>query len=100
MITGMLADKQTDKITEHFAGITDKMIATEPDNPRKLEAEKLASMLESKGVSVKTAKTAEECLSIADQMKDEWDILLAAGSLYLIGIIRRMIRNGYGEEKK
>ncbi len=100
MITGMLADKQTDRIAEHFTGITDNIIATEPDNPRKLEAEKLAALLESKGAKVRTAKTAEECLMIAEKMKDEWDILLAAGSFYLIGIIRRMIRDGYGEEKE
>lgn len=100
MITGILADKQIDRITEHFSEITDNMIATEPDNPRKLESEKLASILKEKSVNVRTAKNPEEAFALAGRMEDEWDVLIVAGSLYLIGVMRRMIRNVNGEEKK
>lgn len=93
MITGMLRDKQTDRITDAFAGITKDMIATEPDNPRKLGAEELAEILRERGADVKTAADAGDALALSEKMMDDHDVLLIAGSLYLIGVVRRMIED-------
>lgn len=93
MITGMLRDKQTDRITDAFTGITKDMIATEPDNPRKLEAEELAELLHKKGADAVTVKDAGDALALSEKMMDDHDVLLTAGSLYLIGVIRRMIKD-------
>ena len=88
MVTGMLADKDTDTIVSHFCDITDKFIAAEPDNPRKLPAEELAELLKSKGADCKVAKDAESALKMAVEHEAGPDVVLCAGSLYLISAIR------------
>lgn len=35
LVTGMLADKQVDRILDHLTEITEDIIITEPDNPRR-----------------------------------------------------------------
>ena len=42
LVAGILADKEIDSIVKFLTKITDHIIVTEPDNPRKLAAEKLA----------------------------------------------------------
>lgn len=100
LVTGMLADKQIDAILEHFAQITGSVIATEPDNPRKLEAGKLAAKLESFGVKAMIAETPEKSLALAEQIWGQYDAVLFAGSLYLIGEIRRLLKNGRKEQSE
>lgn len=94
LVTGMLADKQVDKILEAFTGITGDVIATEPDNPRKLRAGMLAERLERLGLSPMTAGGAAESVRMAEDMGRDYDVVLFAGSLYLIGDVRRILRNG------
>lgn len=91
MVTGMLADKDTDTILEEFTRITGDFIATEPVNPRRMTKEELRSKIEALGGKVKAAAEHEEAFHLAESMKDEYDVILFAGSLYLIGEIRRMI---------
>lgn len=94
LVTGMLADKQVDAILGHFSGITKDVIVTEPDNPRKLPAEKLAQHFEQFGITAQVAKTPEESLRLSEKMREDHDTVLFAGSLYLIGEIRRLLKNG------
>lgn len=94
LVTGMLADKQVDKILEAFTGITGDVIATEPDNPRKLRAGMLAERLERLGLSPMTAGGAAESVRMVEVMGRDYDVVLFAGSLYLIGDVRRILRNG------
>ena len=94
LVTGMLADKQVDAILEHFSRITKDVIVTEPDNPRKLPAEKLAQHFEQFGITAQVAKTPEESLRLSEKMREDHDAVLFAGSLYLIGEIRRLLKNG------
>lgn len=88
MITGMLADKDTEAIISHFCEITDKFIAAEPDNPRKLPAEELAEKLRKKGADCNAAKDAETALKMAMEHESRPHVILCAGSLYLISAIR------------
>ncbi|MBQ3611186.1 MAG: bifunctional folylpolyglutamate synthase/dihydrofolate synthase [Firmicutes bacterium] len=97
LVTGMLADKQIDDILKYFSQITDKMIITEPDNPRKLTVDQLSETLNKMGIEPLEAKTAREAVELAESMKDEYDMILFAGSLYLIGDVRRIVRNEWGK---
>lgn len=91
MVTGMLADKDTDTILKEFTQITGDFIVTEPVNPRRMSKEELKAKIEALGGSVKAAAEHEEALHAAKAMQDEYDVILFAGSLYLIGEIRRML---------
>lgn len=97
LVTGMLADKQIDDILKYFSQITDKMIITEPDNPRKLSVDELGEVLDKMGIEPIKAKTAEESVELAESMQDKYDLILFAGSLYLIGDVRRIVRNEWGK---
>lgn len=88
MVAGMLADKETEKIAEHFRAISNQFIATQPDNPRKLPAAELADLLKQDGRSCETAKNADAAFTMAMDRKPCPDVVLFAGSLYLIGEIR------------
>lgn len=100
MVTGMLADKDTDTILREFTQITGDFIVTEPVNPRKMSKEELKAKIEALGGSVKAAEECEEAFRLAAcssqdgsaEGTGEYDVILFAGSLYLIGEIRALIR--------
>lgn len=100
LVAGMLADKQVDEILKHFVRITDDMIATEPDNPRKLDSVLLMERLRDFGVDAYNAKSAEESVRIAESIWHDYDVVIFAGSLYLIGSVRRILKDVFGRKRK
>ncbi len=92
MVTGMLADKDSDNILGEFLQVTGDFIVTEPDNLRKMPKEELGAKIEALGGNVIAAGSPAEAFEIARSMEEEYDVILTAGSLYLIGEIRGIIR--------
>lgn len=99
LVAGILADKEIDSIVKFLTKITDHIIVTEPDNPRKLAAEKLAEHVADFGVAVEVVPDVEAAVHRAKELADGYDVILFAGSLYLIGDVRRLWRNERGEER-
>lgn len=99
LVAGILADKEIDSIVKFLTKITDHIIVTEPDNPRKLAAEKLAGHVADFGVAAEAVSDVEAAVHRAKELADGYDVILFAGSLYLIGDIRRLWRNERGEER-
>ena len=99
LVTGILADKEIDSIVKFLTKITDHIIVTEPDNPRKLAAEKLAGHVADFGVAAEVVSDVEAAVHRAKELADDYDVILFAGSLYLIGDVRRLWRNERGEER-
>jgi len=91
MIVGMLQDKDAKAILKHFYEITGDFIATEPASDRKLSAENLKNEILSAGKKcIAVPDPASACKAAMDQ-KDNYDVILVAGSLYLLGKIRSMV---------
>lgn len=99
LVAGILADKEIDSIVKFLTKITDHIIVTEPDNPRKLVAEKLAEHVADFGVAAEAVSDVEAAVHRAKELADGYDVILFAGSLYLIGDVRRLWRNERGEER-
>lgn len=99
LVSGILADKEIDSIVKFLTKITDHIIVTEPDNPRKLAAEKLAEHVADFGVAAEAVPDVEAAVHRAKELADGYDVILFAGSLYLIGDVRRLWRNERGEER-
>lgn len=99
LVAGILADKEIDSIVKFLTKITDHIIVTEPDNPRKLAAEKLAEHVADFGVAAEAVSDVEATVHRAKELADGYDVILFAGSLYLIGDVRRLWRNERGEER-
>lgn len=97
MVTGMLADKDTEHILGEFTDITNEFMVTEPKNPRRMSFDELGDRLEKLGGSVLYKGECTEAFDAAMKTKDEYDVILFAGSLYLIGEIRTLIRKYRGE---
>lgn len=94
MVIGVLADKDVKGMMDHFTDMTEDFIVTQPDNPRRLKAERLADMLRSRGCTCIEAPDIKQAYKEACQRKDKYDVIIYAGSLYMIGKVRTMIRKG------
>lgn len=93
MLIGMLKDKDTEHIIGEFRKISSDFIATEPENPRKMSADELKELLMKTGAEAISAADNGEALSKALDRIGDYDGILCAGSLYLIGKLRTLIRN-------
>ena len=91
MVTGILADKDVEDVMDNFRRITGDFVVTEPPNPRKLDAEKLAAKLREKGATCTVCADPSEAVRTAMADRENYDLVLFAGSLYLIGQIRKEI---------
>ena len=95
IVAGILKDKEVDRILKHMVEVSTDFIATSPDSPRRLPAGELADKLKSMGANViSVAETCEDAGSAALAAGSGYDVILFAGSLYLIGEIRRRYRSG------
>ena len=93
MVTGMLRDKDTEHIIGEFRKIAGNFIATEPDNPRKLSADELKELLIKQGGRAEAYEDNKAALERAYELAVDYDGIICAGSLYLIGKLRTLIRN-------
>ena len=92
MVVGMLADKKIDKLIEKFGMITDDFVATEPDNPRKLGAADLCSQIKQAGKKCIAIERAEDAWNYVSGLSS-YDVIIFAGSLYLIGKVRGILNH-------
>lgn len=98
LVTGMLADKQVDEMLVQLTQITKDIVVTAPDNPRRLEPEELEAHVRKLGIEPRKAADAEQSIQIVRDIWADYDAVIVAGSLYLIGEIRRIMK--HGERKK
>ncbi|HYE67689.1 MAG TPA: folylpolyglutamate synthase/dihydrofolate synthase family protein [Anaerovoracaceae bacterium] len=93
MIVGMLADKKIDKLLDQFEMIADEFIATEPDNPRKLPATELCKQITKRGKKCTAIENPEDACHYAEKIASSFDVIVYAGSLYLVGKIRGLLNH-------
>lgn len=99
MVTGMLRDKDMNGILGHFSRLADEFIATEPDSDRRLGADVLAEALKAYGKNCIAITDIEEAVKYAlSETKTggqycDCDVILFAGSLYLIGKVRGILND-------
>ena len=102
VVTGILKDKEYEKIGKMLAGMGTDFIVTEPDNPRKLDGEKYKEVLERYTDEEQSVTVIRDAVSAAEYglnkffVKDEshksYKALIFTGSLYMIGMIRRKLK--------
>ncbi len=91
MIVGILADKEVEEVLDDFLHITKDFVAAAPDNPRKLPAEELAGRIRKKGGRAVVIEEAAQAVKYAEEKAGEYDLILFAGSLYMIGEVRGLL---------
>lgn len=92
---GILKDKDVDKMLESLIPLADKIVATEVDMPRKLDAEDLAKKIGKYNKEVYWEKNLEDAIKKARELAGKDDLILFAGSLYMIGELRSLVKPSY-----
>lgn len=97
LCAGILKDKEFYKMAEMLTELRADLILTNVPNPRTMEAEELADVFLSFDLygkrerEVWTVPVCAEAIALAEARKTGYDLVLWAGSLYLMGEVRRNI---------
>ncbi len=88
-IVGVLKDKDYENMMKLIIPYAKCFIVLQPENSRALSQNDLARFLQGGfGAEVTEAKDAEDGINTALEMADKEDIIIAFGSLYMVGSIR------------
>ena len=96
LLTGMMEDKETAKMAAMLASRVRMAVTTQPGVPRAMAAGKLADTFAANGLAVHAEADVADALALARRLAGEDGTVLCAGSLYLIGAVRSLLR----EEKE
>ncbi len=93
ILTGVLADKEYEKMAAVLSAVAENVFTVTPDNPRALDAEKYTSVFAEKGVN------AIACGNISDGVRKALEFskkenrpLVAIGSLYMYKDVKKASR--------
>ena len=92
LLSGMMADKDIGTMTRMLAGCVQRVVATQPAVPRAMQAQELAQAFEAQGANAQAVADPAQALACAREMAGADGTVLVAGSLYLIGEIRGLLR--------
>lgn len=98
LCTGMLADKEPEKMAEQFARLGADVITTAVPNPRSMTAKQLADVFKAAepyaggGNTVEAVEDWQAALELANERRGDYDVTVWSGSLYLIGPVRAALR--------
>ena len=87
----ILKDKDVDHIVETIVPLADKIIITEVNMPRKMEAEALEKIINKYNKNTIIEKDMKEAIDKSYELAEDGDLIVFGGSLYLIGDIRKII---------
>ena len=96
LIFGVMADKDYDKMLDIILPCVKEVICAAPDNIRALGADKLARAAQAKGAKACACGSIEEAVNLAIEKAKRSTPVLAAGSLYMAGDIRKYVRSRNG----
>lgn len=94
LVFGMLKDKDVTQVIREITPIADTIIVTKPNSDRAMEPEELALLLpQDKNIVV--TQTVKEATVQAEKLYGDDCAILFAGSLYMIGEARTILRQKY-----
>ena len=93
-VVGMLQDKDVKAVLEDLIPLANKVIATRPDNPRAMRAADLAEQLKMFGKETHFYEDIKEAIKTAIEITKQDEAIIFAGSLYMIGEVRKILKNG------
>lgn len=95
VLTGVLADKDYSNMYAMVAPYTQRFVTVTPPNPRCLPAQALAEFLQPFGKETIAAGDVAQGVKIAMEKAGKDGVVLAFGSLYMIGEIRDAVENSH-----
>ena len=92
LVSGMMQDKDVAQMTKRLSSRVQCVVTTRPDVPRAMEAGELAQAFARHGVKTCAEPEPEKALARARAIAGPEGTVLVAGSLYLIGAVRTLLR--------
>jgi dihydrofolate synthase/folylpolyglutamate synthase len=89
LLLGMLRDKNYDLLIKILSPLAREVVCVPPQSNRALLPEEAAAIVRAQGVPASAAMNIEEGFQLLLKKASPDDIILAAGSLYMIGPVRR-----------
>lgn len=93
LVIGMLEDKDIESVLDLLIPKFNNIITTTPDNPRAIDANKLKEKIERYNIEVTCKPNIKEAVDYALEISNKDDVIISAGSLYMIGNVRTIIVN-------
>lgn len=92
LLLGVSQDKDIKGICRHISPLADNIVLSRASISRALDPHLIRGYI--KGKRVRITNNVKEALGVAFQLAGKNDLILATGSFYLIGEVRRMILDG------
>jgi len=96
MLIGILGDKEYEKMLELIMPVADKAVFTEPNSERKWDVKSIEEIVKKYNTEVFIEKDIDKAYSFAKSITDKNDVVICAGSLYLIGELYQLARMSEG----
>ncbi|CEO27200.1 bifunctional folylpolyglutamate synthase/dihydrofolate synthase [Paraclostridium sordellii] len=93
LLIGMLEDKDINSVLDILIPRFNSVITTTPDNPRAIDAVKLKEKIEKYNIEVICKEDINDAVKYVIENSKEKDVIISAGSLYMIGHVRTIMKN-------
>ncbi|MCT4507789.1 MAG: bifunctional folylpolyglutamate synthase/dihydrofolate synthase [Tepidibacter sp.] len=94
LVLGMLKDKDVESVCEILIPRCKNIITTKPNNPRAMKSDELKEIINKLNKDCTSCDNIDEAVRLALKNSSKNDAIICAGSLYMIGNIRRMVKKG------
>ncbi|WFD11224.1 bifunctional folylpolyglutamate synthase/dihydrofolate synthase [Tepidibacter hydrothermalis] len=94
LVLGMLKDKDVRTVCEILIPRCKNVITTKPNNPRAMKSDELKAIVNSLNKECTSCDDIEKAVELATQKTNENSVIICAGSLYMIGDIRSIVKKG------
>lgn len=92
LLLGILADKQVEEMVKEITPMAKKVYALTPHSDRAELSKDLKKVIDKYNTNCISLESYNEALELAISEADEDDLILVSGSLYMIGDMRKLIR--------
>ncbi|EPZ53828.1 mur ligase family, glutamate ligase domain protein [[Clostridium] sordellii ATCC 9714] len=89
----MLEDKDINSVLDILIPRFNRVITTTPDNPRAIDAIKLKEKIEKYNIEVICKEDINDAVKYVIENSKEEDVIISAGSLYMIGHVRTIMKS-------
>jgi len=97
LVLGILKDKEVEKMIKEIVPMATKVFTLKPNSPRGMKGEELKDIVYQYNREVKYINSYEDTIKEVLSLAKEEDLVIFAGSLYMIGEIRSLILEYNGE---
>jgi len=90
-VFGAMRDKAISEMTEILFPLAERVIATQPENPRSASPEEIQQAAARTGTEVEVAPNVASALERAKTLAGKTGVVVITGSIYLVGEVMRLI---------